>query len=159
MPFCPKCKTLMLPKDGKFECSKCGDVKSKRGSSIVVEKQVKKETVVLEKHYMASVISKVGRIERDGVRFLGKAMAHELGHCFALKHRRRGNDGSWAGRIPTWPVYQLPRPRAFYEGNASSENLCNLVFRGISGPYDRRKGDLDLLQARVMRTVEDPSQR
>ena len=49
MPFCPKCKSLMLPKDGKFECSKCGDVKSKRGSSIVVEKQVKKETVVLEK--------------------------------------------------------------------------------------------------------------
>ena len=49
MPFCPKCKSLMLPKDGKFECSKCGNVKAKKGSSIVVEKQVQIETVVLEK--------------------------------------------------------------------------------------------------------------
>ena len=49
MPFCPKCKSLMLPKDGKFECLKCGNLKARKGTNIVVEKQVKKEMVVLEK--------------------------------------------------------------------------------------------------------------
>jgi transcription factor S len=48
MMFCSKCKALMLPKDGKFTCSKCGNTTKKKGKSVVVEKQIKKETVVLE---------------------------------------------------------------------------------------------------------------
>ena len=47
--FCPKCKSLMLPKADDFVCSKCGYRKKKKGRSIVVEKQVEKETVFLEK--------------------------------------------------------------------------------------------------------------
>lgn len=49
MEFCPKCKTLMLPKDGYFICNKCGLEKRTEGSSVLVEKQTRKETVVLEK--------------------------------------------------------------------------------------------------------------
>ena len=49
MIFCPKCKSLMIPKEENFICSKCGFKKKKRGSSVVVEKQTEKETVVLEK--------------------------------------------------------------------------------------------------------------
>ena len=49
MMFCPKCKSLMLPKEGIFVCSKCGYEKKKKGKAIVVEKQVEKETLVLEK--------------------------------------------------------------------------------------------------------------
>jgi DNA-directed RNA polymerase subunit M len=49
MMFCPKCKSLMLPKDDDFVCSKCGHTKKKKGSSILVQKQKEKETVFLEK--------------------------------------------------------------------------------------------------------------
>ena len=49
MEFCPKCKSLMFPKDGKLVCGKCGAVGKDKGGSIVVEKQQHKETVVLEK--------------------------------------------------------------------------------------------------------------
>ncbi len=49
MKFCPKCKSLMFPKEEVFMCSKCGFKEKKKGSSIVVEKQTEKETVVLEK--------------------------------------------------------------------------------------------------------------
>lgn len=49
MMFCPKCKSLMLPKADDFVCSKCGNKKKKKGSAVVVEKQVEKETVFLEK--------------------------------------------------------------------------------------------------------------
>jgi DNA-directed RNA polymerase subunit M len=49
MEFCPKCKSLMLPKDGKLVCCKCGAEGKEKGSSVVVEKQQQKETVVLEK--------------------------------------------------------------------------------------------------------------
>lgn len=38
----------MFPKDDVFVCSKCGFKKKKTGSAIVVEKQIEKETVVLE---------------------------------------------------------------------------------------------------------------
>lgn len=48
MMFCSKCKALMLPKDGEFTCSKCGNTSKKKGKSVIVEKQIKKETVVLE---------------------------------------------------------------------------------------------------------------
>lgn len=49
MMFCPKCKSLMFPKGNDFFCGKCGFKKRKTGSSVVVEKQIEKETVVLEK--------------------------------------------------------------------------------------------------------------
>ena len=49
MVFCPKCKSLMLPKGDIFVCNKCGFKKKKTGSDIVVEKQTEKEIVVLEK--------------------------------------------------------------------------------------------------------------
>lgn len=49
MVFCPKCKALMFPQGDVFICNKCGNTKEKSGSSIVVEKQIEKETVVLEK--------------------------------------------------------------------------------------------------------------
>ena len=49
MVFCPKCKALMFPQGDVFVCNKCGHTKGKTGSSIVVEKQIEKETVVLEK--------------------------------------------------------------------------------------------------------------
>lgn len=47
--FCPKCKSLMFPKDDNFVCSKCRFKKKKIGSAIFIEKQTEKETVVLEK--------------------------------------------------------------------------------------------------------------
>ena len=49
MEFCPKCKVLMLPKGDFFICNTCGAKKKKSGSSVVVEKQKQKETIVLEK--------------------------------------------------------------------------------------------------------------
>ena len=49
MEFCQKCKSLMLPKDGKLVCGKCGAEVKEKGSSVVVEKQQNKETVMLEK--------------------------------------------------------------------------------------------------------------
>ena len=39
----------MLPKEGKLVCGKCGAEGKEKGSSVVVEKQQNKETVVLEK--------------------------------------------------------------------------------------------------------------
>ena len=47
--FCPKCKSLMLPKGNMFACKKCGFQKKKSGSAVFVEKQTEKETVLLEK--------------------------------------------------------------------------------------------------------------
>lgn len=49
MMFCPKCKSLMFPKDEIFICNKCGYERKKKGSVVVVEKQAEKETVIIEK--------------------------------------------------------------------------------------------------------------
>ncbi len=49
MMFCPKCKSLMFPKDDIFICKKCGYENKKKGKAVVVEKQTKKETIILEK--------------------------------------------------------------------------------------------------------------
>jgi len=46
--FCPKCKSLMYPKDDTLVCNKCGFKKKKSGSNVVVSKQKKKEVTVLE---------------------------------------------------------------------------------------------------------------
>ena len=47
--FFPKCKSLMFPKGDIFVCGKCEFEQKKAGSSVVVEKQTEKETVLLEK--------------------------------------------------------------------------------------------------------------
>ena len=46
--FCPKCKSLMFPKDDVFVCNNCGFKKEKEGSNILVSKQKEKEVAVLE---------------------------------------------------------------------------------------------------------------
>jgi len=48
--FCPKCKSLMFPKDGRFKCNKCGYTqgKEKIKENKVVTEQKEKEVVVLE---------------------------------------------------------------------------------------------------------------
>ena len=56
-----------------------------------------------------------------------------------------------ADGISTWPVYQIPRLRAQSDNVLSRENLQNLMYRGGLG--DEWKGDLDLLQARIMRST------
>ncbi|MFH1101528.1 MAG: transcription factor S [Methanobacteriota archaeon] len=46
--FCPKCKSLLFPKDDDFVCQRCGYTQKKKGKNIVVSKQKEKEMVVLE---------------------------------------------------------------------------------------------------------------
>lgn len=46
--FCPKCKSLMYPKEELFICKKCGFKKKKTGSNVIVTKQTKKEVTILE---------------------------------------------------------------------------------------------------------------
>ena len=46
--FCPKCRGLMYPKDGKLQCSKCGYIKQKTGSNVVVSKQEEKDVTLIE---------------------------------------------------------------------------------------------------------------
>ena len=49
--FCPKCKSLLLPHEGGFKCTKCGYTKTKlkrSNDTIVVDEQKEKETVVLD---------------------------------------------------------------------------------------------------------------
>ena len=48
--FCPKCKSLMFPQGDSFACKKCGFTKKKSGSSVIVQKQKEKDTVVLGKN-------------------------------------------------------------------------------------------------------------
>lgn len=48
--FCPVCRGLMMPKDGKFWCRKCQAFREASRQSVMVSaaKQENKETVVLE---------------------------------------------------------------------------------------------------------------
>lgn len=48
--FCPECKILMFPEDGKFVCRRCGnkkDIESKDERTIV-EKMDERETLILD---------------------------------------------------------------------------------------------------------------
>jgi len=56
--FCPKCKSLMYPKEGKLVCNKCGYSKKKKGSNVVVTKQRKKEVTVIEDSDDVNVLPK-----------------------------------------------------------------------------------------------------
>jgi len=56
--FCPKCKGLMYP-DGKFiVCRKCGFKTEKKGSTVVVDKQEKKEVTIIENKDENTVLPK-----------------------------------------------------------------------------------------------------
>ncbi|MDD3041376.1 MAG: transcription factor S [Methanosarcinaceae archaeon] len=52
MRFCPKCKSMMFPKNGNFECRKCGHTESmedkKQESFVSTSKIDEHEVVVLE---------------------------------------------------------------------------------------------------------------
>ena len=56
--FCPKCKTLMYPKDGVITCNKCGYKQKKAGSNIVVSKQESKEITLIEDKEKTNVLPK-----------------------------------------------------------------------------------------------------
>jgi DNA-directed RNA polymerase subunit M len=56
--FCPKCKSLMYPKEDVIECRKCGYKKEKKGKSIVVTKQKKKEITLLEDEESNNILPK-----------------------------------------------------------------------------------------------------
>ena len=46
--FCPKCKSLMYPKDDKYICRKCNFVKKKSGKNIVKTIQKNKDVAIIE---------------------------------------------------------------------------------------------------------------
>ncbi|HHV24198.1 MAG: transcription factor S [Methanosarcina sp.] len=51
MQFCPKCKSMMFPKNGNFECRKCGNIipiKNNAKNFVYKEKIDDREIVVLE---------------------------------------------------------------------------------------------------------------
>ncbi len=56
--FCPKCKSLMYPKEDKLVCNKCGHTQKKKGSNVVVTKQRKKEVTVIENKDDTNVLPK-----------------------------------------------------------------------------------------------------
>jgi len=56
--FCPKCKSLMYPKDKVFICRKCGFEKKKIGSNVVLSEQKKKEVTIIENKSDANVLPK-----------------------------------------------------------------------------------------------------
>jgi DNA-directed RNA polymerase subunit M len=56
--FCPKCKGLMYPKEGKIECRKCGYIQEKRSKNVVVSKQEEKELTLLEDEESSNILPK-----------------------------------------------------------------------------------------------------
>ena len=58
MVFCPKCKSLMYPKEGEIVCNKCGYKLKKKASNVVVSKQEKKEFTVIEDKDKVNVLPK-----------------------------------------------------------------------------------------------------
>lgn len=60
--FCPKCKSLMYPKEKKLVCNKCGHTMEKKGSTVVVTKQRKKEVTVIEDKDQMNVLPKTKKV-------------------------------------------------------------------------------------------------
>lgn len=60
--FCKKCKALMYPKDDIFICKKCGHTEKKKGRSVVVSEQKKKEVTVIEDKDKTNVLPKTEKI-------------------------------------------------------------------------------------------------
>ncbi len=46
--FCPKCKSLMYPKNGKLVCKRCGFVKEIEKIPVIREKSMETEIKILE---------------------------------------------------------------------------------------------------------------
>ena len=60
--FCPKCRSLMYPKGEKLVCNKCGHTIPKKGSTVVVTKQRKKEVTVIEDKDQMNVLPKTKKV-------------------------------------------------------------------------------------------------
>ena len=56
--FCPKCKSLLYPKDLIFVCRKCGFKKKKIGRNVVVNKQEKREITIIEDNDRINILPK-----------------------------------------------------------------------------------------------------
>ena len=101
-----------------------------------------------------------GCVRGDGaIELAGMVMAHEIGHCFSLRHRCREEDEEWGDAVSTRPGRQLPDYGVYTNHSPDNrENLENLMYHGYRG-QDWRKGDMDLLQAVGMRGLPaDPGQ-
>lgn len=48
MPFCPNCKSLLLPVEGRLTCKKCGYVQEKAESQVVSQPREEREILVLD---------------------------------------------------------------------------------------------------------------
>lgn len=48
MAFCPRCKSLLFPVDGKPTCRKCGFVQEKSASTIVTAPREQREILVMD---------------------------------------------------------------------------------------------------------------
>lgn len=48
MPFCPSCKALLFPKDGKLVCNKCGSTSVKSESKSITIAREEREVLVLD---------------------------------------------------------------------------------------------------------------
>jgi len=46
--FCPKCKSLMYPKDGDYICRKCNFKKKKSGRNVVKTMQKDRDITIIE---------------------------------------------------------------------------------------------------------------
>jgi len=62
MKFCPKCKSLMYPKEGKLVCNKCGHSQDKKGKSVVTSQRKEKEVTVIENKDAHNVLPKTEKI-------------------------------------------------------------------------------------------------
>lgn len=48
MPFCPRCKSLLLPVEGKPTCRKCGYVEEKTESKVVTIQRDEREILIFD---------------------------------------------------------------------------------------------------------------
>ena len=56
--FCPKCKSLMYPKDKNFICRKCDFQKKKSGRNIVKTMQKERDVTIIENNDNNNVLPK-----------------------------------------------------------------------------------------------------
>jgi DNA-directed RNA polymerase subunit M len=57
--FCPKCKSLLYPKENLLICRKCGFEKKKVGKNIVINKQVKKDITIIDEKDRTNILPKI----------------------------------------------------------------------------------------------------
>ncbi|MCK4996415.1 MAG: transcription factor S [Thermoplasmatales archaeon] len=56
--FCPKCKSLMYPKEKSQICRKCGYTQKKKKSHVIVSEQKKKNLTFIEDKNKTNVLPK-----------------------------------------------------------------------------------------------------